>query len=565
VSAFNNPTSYLWLIVPSLGFFAFLGVYAWQRRAMPAALPFAFFCLIAGLWTLAHGLEMSATSPAAHLFWSQFMIVCQLPAATALFCFVLHYAGYGRRLSPPVYAVLALPSLLLVLLLLTNDQHHLFLWLQPTPLGVVARPGPTGRLMFAISLAFLLANWFILGRLILRSPIDRWPAALILLALLLMRIGQFLDFSDLNPISPLSTTVLSFIPAAAIFALVLFVYRIFDPVQLAREALTDQMADGMMVLDPANKIADLNRAAELILGVNTRRARGQSAADLLPSAALPAGGVVQQEATLVTGPDNDRRYFTVQSSPLRDRRGLLHGRLLLLHDVTEQRLAAAQLLEQQRAWATLRERERLANELHDSAGQVLAYVSLQAQAIRKRVLDGDTAAAAAQLTQLADAAQGAHVDVREAILSLKAASAERRPFADTLSRYLATYADHYGVAIDLQVADGLGDPFAPEAGVQVLRVIQEALTNARKHGQAQHVAVEVGRENGDARVIVADDGRGFDATAPGDDHFGLAIMRERMAQIGGRLLIDSQPGRGTRVVLHAPIAHPEGNHAHSVS
>lgn len=559
MSAFSDLLSILWLIVPSLGFFAFLGVYAWRRRAMPAALPFAFFCLLAGLWTLGHGLELMAVSPAGRVWWQQFQILCQLPAATALFCFVLHYAGYSQRLSWTAYLALVSPSLLLSLLLITNDTHNLFMDVLPTSQGIVLQPGPTARLMYVLSLAFMIANWLILGRLILRSPIDRRPATLILLSLLLMRAGQLLDFTSLNPLAPLSATVLSFIPAAAIFALVLFVYRIFNPVQLANEALTDQITDGMIVLDPANHIADLNRAAELILGVRTHHARGRAAADFLPPEARPVEGVAESEATFTIGPE--RRHFTVQASPLRDRRGLLHGRLLLLHDVTDQRRAAAQLLAQQRAWATLRERERLANELHDSVGQELAYVSLQAQAIRQRMLDGDLAAAAALLTQLADAAQGAHVDVREAILSLKAASAER-PFADILSRYLATYADHYGVRIDLRLADGLGDPFAPETGVQVLRVIQEALTNARKHGQARCVTIAVEHNDGDARVLVADDGRGFDAAAPGDGHFGLAIMRERMAQIGGRLLIDSQPGQGTRVVLHAPIASQEGDHAH---
>ncbi|MBP8949555.1 MAG: ATP-binding protein, partial [Candidatus Promineofilum sp.] len=191
----------------------------------------------------------------------------------------------------------------------------------------------------------------------------------------------------------------------------------------------------------------------------------------------------------------------------------------------------------------------------DSAGQVLAYVSLQAQAIRQSVRDGKTAAAEAQLIQLAAAAQGAHVDVRESILSLKAVAAEDQPFAAALTRYLDTYAARYDLPIKLTVADGLDNPFAPEASAQVLRVVQEALTNARKHGQAHHVGVTVGRANGSARVVITDDGQGFDPGAVGDGHYGLAIMHERMAQVGGRLAIESQPGAGTRVALEAPLIH----------
>jgi len=88
-----------------------------------------------------------------------------------------------------------------------------------------------------------------------------------------------------------------------------------------------------------------------------------------------------------------------------------------------------------------------------------------------------------------------------------------------------------------------------------LRVVQEALTNAHKHGHAGQVYVSLGRRNGAARLVVADDGRGFDTAAVGEGHYGLAIMRERMAQVGGRLAIESRPGAGTRIVLDAPIFH----------
>lgn len=268
---------------------------------------------------------------------------------------------------------------------------------------------------------------------------------------------------------------------------------------------------------------------------------------------LTAAKVTPLEFTI--GGGDSARHTTAQATPLYDGRGRLYGCLLLLRDVTEQHRAAALLLAQQRALATLQERERLARELHDSAGQILAYVGLQAEAIGKYVRDGDTAAADAQLRQLAAAAQGAHVDVRESILSLKTAAAENQPFAAVLGRYLDTYAARYDVHIDLAVADGLADPFAPETSVQVLRVVQEALTNAHKHGHAGQVYVSLGRRNGAARLVVADDGRGFDTAAVGEGHYGLAIMRERMAQVGGRLAIESRPGAGTRIVLDAPIFH----------
>ncbi len=554
-------TPSLWLTLPSLILYAGLGVYAWRRRHVPAALPFALLCLFAGLWTLGHSFELMATAataaPAssAWLFWAQFQLIWQLPAVTAIFCFVVQYAGHGRWLTRRAVIWLALPSLVFVLLLLTNDLHNL-LWRPPVAPRVAGlQPGPAAWLFNAFTFTFTVLNIVILARMILRSPIDRWSAALILAVFLFLRAAHLADFTDYNPFAPLSAAVLSFIPAAAIFALALFRFRILDPIRLARQAVLDQMADGILVLDTAQRVADMNRAAEVMLGAGLERARGQPVAGLLP-VAMNLSCLMAEKATpleFTIGAGDTARYTSAQATPLYDGRGRLHGRLLLLRDVTEQRRAEAQLLAQQRAMATLQERERLARELHDSAGQILAYVGLQAEAIGKHVRDGDTAAADAELRQLAAAARGAHVDVRESILSLKTATAENQSFAATLGRYLDTYATRYDLHIDLAVADGLDDPFAPETSVQVLRVVQEALTNARKHGEAHHVGVTVGRENGGARVVVADDGHGFDAAAVGEGHYGLAIMRERMAQVGGRLVIESRPGAGTRVVLDAPL------------
>ena len=563
MSASYSPTPYLWLTVPGLLFYAVMGLYAWRRRHMPAALPFALFCLFAGLWTLGHSFELmapvttTAAASSAWLFWALFQLVWQLPAVTTVFCFVVQYAGHGHWLTRRVVGLLVLPSLVFVLLLLTNDQHNLMWQLPAAPRNADLQPGPAAWLFNVFSFSVAVLNVWILGRLILRSPIDRWPAAFILVNFLLMRVAHVADFTSLNPFAPLSATVLSFIPAAAVFALALFRFRIFDPIRLARQAVLDQMADGIIVLDTGQRVADMNRAAELMLGASLDRSRGRPAADLLP-AGVDLGQPRDPKARPVDftiSSDDSARHTIAQVSPLYDGRGRLHGRLLLLRDVTEQRRAEAQLLAQQRALATLQERERLARELHDSAGQVLAYVSLQAQAIRQSVRDGNTAVADAQLAQLATAAQGAHVDVRESILSLKAVAAEDQPFAAALTRYLDTYAARYDLPIKLTVADGLDNPFAPEASAQVLRVVQEALTNARKHGQAHHVGVTVGRANGSARVVITDDGQGFDPGAVGDGHYGLAIMHERMAQVGGRLAIESQPGAGTRVALEAPLIH----------
>jgi signal transduction histidine kinase len=100
-------------------------------------------------------------------------------------------------------------------------------------------------------------------------------------------------------------------------------------------------------------------------------------------------------------------------------------------------------------------------------------------------------------------------------------------------------------------------PFAVAVENSLLRIGQEALTNAVKHGEATHVRVELRYGAGEFQLKVSDDGRGFDAAAPGrPGHFGLVGMRERSEEIGARLEVTSAPGRGTEVGVTLPLEPP---------
>ena len=92
-----------------------------------------------------------------------------------------------------------------------------------------------------------------------------------------------------------------------------------------------------------------------------------------------------------------------------------------------------------------------------------------------------------------------------------------------------------------------------DEAITVVRVLQEALTNVRKHAEARRIQVGLRCGRGEVTLVVEDDGRGFSPGAAGAGHYGLLGMRERALLRGGRLEIDSRPGMGTRVVLHLPV------------
>lgn len=217
----------------------------------------------------------------------------------------------------------------------------------------------------------------------------------------------------------------------------------------------------------------------------------------------------------------------------------------------------AYLHQQLAALAVAQERLRLAHEMHDGLAQVLGYVSTKAQAVREFLRAGRAEEAARQLDQLAAAAREVYSDVRESIIGLRSVSgagAEWR-LVEALGEYVASWQGQSGVVCRLQVDGGLH--FPPVVELQLLRIVQEALANVRKHAQARRVEVDLEVRDGTLLLTVADDGVGFN---PGElrrsefPRFGLSTMRERAESIGGRFEIGSSPSGGTLVKLELPVA-----------
>jgi len=555
-------SGYLWPSFIAIVLTASLGLYAWRHRTVPGALPFAIGCLFAVAWSVGSMLQTAATAPDTQIFWLRFATIWQLPVVAAATCFILQYAGLGRWLNRRTLGVLIALPLLFMVLILTDPLHHSF-WssLVPTVDGIDTTLGTAGVVMLACSYLLSLFNIGVLVWLFARSPRHRGPVAVMLTgqigARILFQLGVVqLGFpTDWDP-DPLVLLILF-----SLFAVALFRFHVFDPVPVARATALEQMREAMIVTDPQGRIVEANAAAERALGGPAAGLRGRGLrlgtmlADPLRSL-LTEDAETTAEVELVAGEGERPRSYTVEVMPLNDRYGRV-GALLLLHDVTEQRRTQARLLEQERVVATLLERERLAREIHDSVGQVLGYVSMQAQTIRARLNNGDGREADQLLARLADVAQRSHADIRESIMALRSASQRDWAFLAVLQKYVRDFEAEHGVEIELQVADGVNeDAFRPESGVQLLRVVQEALANVRKHAGACTVRICIERDDEGARITVSDDGRGFEigrTSTDGRHHFGLASMRERIAQIDGRITIDSAPGAGTSVHLEVPI------------
>lgn len=224
--------------------------------------------------------------------------------------------------------------------------------------------------------------------------------------------------------------------------------------------------------------------------------------------------------------------------------------LVMYHQVDRaHRTAQHRAVEAEHRAAVLAERDRIARELHDSLAQALAATHLRLRAlVGGHPLDPHTSA---ELTDIADGCSEAYTDVREAIWGLRE-SLRDHALLDALARHVDDFARRTGVDARLEVDGDVRVELAVPAQEQVVRIVQEALANVRKHAAARRVRVSLGVHGVAVVLRVEDDGRGFDPRARPEGHYGLRVMAERAALVGGRLSVASAHGRGTRIELTVP-------------
>jgi signal transduction histidine kinase len=219
----------------------------------------------------------------------------------------------------------------------------------------------------------------------------------------------------------------------------------------------------------------------------------------------------------------------------------------------------AQALARSRELATLsavvQERARLSRELHDGFAQLVAYMLVRIDTVTGLVADNRRTEALLELERMRSVTDDLYADVRESISELRTRVSERGLPA-TIRDYVDEYEDRHGITVTL-LGDEVPRALSALVAFQLLRIVQEALANVRKHANAHTASITFSKQpGGRLQMIIADDGQGFDPTAPpepGRKSFGLASMRERVESLGGQLNIDSRPGSGTRVVVAIPL------------
>ncbi len=356
-------TVYALLHIPALVITLAAIPFLWSRRNVPGLVYLAWMEVAAAVWIAAAGLEMAAATVPLKFFWSQ---VCYLPTMIVpvlLLLFAVEYAQPRNHLGWRQILPLCIVPVLTWIVVFVDRLRPLnwpSLSIDPaTNIGVYGH-GP----WFWVAMAFIysvvaVALIILFTRMVRLREYFGPQLALFALAAAFPVIANFAYLTGLNPVRGMEWTPISFGLLSVVLGWGALQHKAFKLVPVAHERLPDFMADAVIVLDAQNRVVDLNAAAQRVFGHALSDAVGKAAGEVLnaedPGALLASEE--EQRAELWVDVEGRRRVFDASMSPLRDWRGRLTGRLLVLRDISRYKQ-----LEQ--------EREELIAGLQDALAQV---------------------------------------------------------------------------------------------------------------------------------------------------------------------------------------------------
>lgn len=547
----------IWFYIFVIAALEAMAIYTWQFRKVPGGRPQAFLQASKGTWLFFKVLASISTDFSMKFLWIKLWQAMAILTPYLWLVFILQISRQEEKVSRVLmYCIRGIVGCE-ALLILTSSWHGLIwkeIWMDGLIVHYVAGPLDNLLLIFSYLLCFL-ATCFSVRWVFKTYGLRRRHALWIALSGVLSWFGNMLGFV---PAFRNLGHPLGFLLTGLFITWVFYRWRVYSILPLAQEAAARHMIDGLLVIDEQNYLVDINPAAKNMLNGLPVVVGGkfQEVTIAWPGLAEFDGMTGLDSMEVLRECPEGTCYYQLNRIVLQTSNRNFLGRIILLKDITKQKQDQNKMVEQQKALSILAERDRLGRELHDGQGQLWGYINMQVEAVRSLLENKNLAQAQLLLEQMAAITQDRHVDIREAITGLQAAVTTEQGFLRTLEEYLQWFRQNYEVNAELVISnDFAAELLVPITEVQLLRIIQEALTNIRKYARAHHVKVFM-RVNGSfAEIRVEDDGCGFDLTiaAKKKGSFGLRIMQERAAEIGAQFTIQSAPNAGTKIIIQVPL------------
>lgn len=586
---------YVWLLV--LGEMLALWLFAtmWKRRHRKGVRSFIALQSSLAFWILMDICTLLTPDMATKQFFSSLSYVGITGVPLAWLLFTLEYTGRATWITRRRLALLLIEPIAAVTLTFTNAYHQLW----HTELRLVPHDG-----FSALQVTFGLGFWFhavysyallLIGVVLLvgayrrAASLYRSQIGYLLLGAVVPWLGNVLTILKIVDV-PVDVTPLAFSVTGLAMALSVRRYRLLDILPVARARVVESMSDGVVVLDVANRIIDINPAAlRLVSNIpHLQEVMGESAANLMTRLGVKDTTILNtasdHEVELALGGNGTRRYFTVKSSPLTTREDELAGRVLVIHEITELRRTAHQLeiARQQAEEANQLKSQFLANmshELRTPLNAIIGYAQLQlagmAGALPPTVLEYQERTllnARDLLRMINDLLDVSKIEAGRMELVMQ--PIDLSALLHDIESANRVLAEEKALAFSLDLDPSL-PPVLMTDPVRLKQIIVNLLSNAIKFTQEGSVILRTER-GGDLiwRLVVSDTGIGipdhlheaifdeFRQVEPGAINpyggtgLGLAIVRRLVVLMGGTITLRSQLGQGSSFTVTLPLEHP---------
>ena len=356
--------------------------FAWQRRELPGARAFAMVTASLATWSLFYALEVWAQDITTIILWSKFQYVGIAYIPVGWFLFAMGFSGREQWWKPVWIAILSVIPVLTVISAFTNEWHG-WHWSALTlntdgPFVMLDATYGVGWwiyfvyayvLLFVGSVALIIALWNF-------PAAYRWQLVLLILSPILPWVGNALYIARISPVPQLDLGPFAFTGSAIILGWGIFRFRLFDMVPVARSLVVDNMSIAMFVLDQHDRVVDANPAALVMINSEGSSINGLTADQVFgrwPETLAQFAGVFEITEEISVPVGDARQYLKVQISPIHTQTGKITGRLVMLSDITRDKLAEEAL-----AMAQVRTEflAKVGHELRTPIGGILGLVEM---------------------------------------------------------------------------------------------------------------------------------------------------------------------------------------------
>jgi PAS domain S-box-containing protein len=562
----------------------------WRRsHGKRGVIPFTLMMSGLAIWSLAYAIEIMVPDLPGKLLWTriEYLGIVSIPVTAFLFC--VDYTGVDRWLSRQNVILVSIMPLVTILMLSTNDLHHLFY----TRVGLVpigqyteldVSHGPWFWIHAAYSYLLMLFGIGLLARALVRSPeLYRGQLVTLLAGMLAPWIGNAVYISGLSPLANLDITPFFFALTGLMAALSLVRYHLLDIIPAARDMVIESMHEAVIVLDMERRVVDLNPAARTILGTASHGAIGKNIQEVLPQQKdliERFRDKIEASAEVTLPIRGEDRTLELRVSTLSNRGGIPTGRLIVIRDISEAKLIEKNLAEaRDQALEALRLRSRIlavvSHELRTPLSAILGYADmLKVEAHgpmneAQRSALGRVIANATHLTELVnDLLDQAQMEQRKVTLHIVPSAPAR--LMEIVEVAMSHQARANGMKLVTEVSSGAPEVIHTDLA-RLAQVVNNLVGNALKFSSEGEVKVRLYRvDDSQWAISVSDKGPGispenqaliFEPFWQVDkpetrEHqgvgLGLSIAKQMTQLLGGEIKLDSALGKGTTFTVLFP-------------